>query len=363
MLLKKFFKRFPSHKDDKSILSSYKHNTMLQTIAVIGATGIQGGSVVATLIKEGNYNVRGITRDMSSLKAQYLSSIGVELVVADLNDEASLIKAFEVSNPLLTTSSINHFQGVAAIYAVTDFFEPFSTNGPIKAIEIEYAQGLNIVNAAIKSRTLKHFIWSTLANGSALSGGEFKIPHFEAKNKVDAYIKNNASLLGRTTFLWNTYYASNFTFPMFTPNLLQTSGKYIWIQCTPPSTAISLLGDQNSNVGPFVSAILAQPQKTLGRFVKASTETLTNGEVLQVWERATGKSAVYVQSTLEEFNTLWPMWGLEMGEMLKMWEALGASSWGGEEVLTKEDLGITGLVGLEEAFGKMDWNAILGEKA
>jgi len=65
-------------------------------VAVVGATGIQGGSVIATLLQEGVYKVRGITRNVNSSKAQQLIAQGAEMVEANLDDEASLVKAFSV---------------------------------------------------------------------------------------------------------------------------------------------------------------------------------------------------------------------------------------------------------------------------
>jgi NmrA-like family len=103
---------------------------------------------------------------------------------------------------------------------VTDFFEPFSAHGPEEAIKIESAQGINLANAAIKTPTLEHYIWSTLPNGAKVSGGKALIPHFEAKNRVDKYIKRNESLFAKTTFLWITWYGNNYQYPIFTPNLL-----------------------------------------------------------------------------------------------------------------------------------------------
>lgn len=208
--------------------------------------------------------------------------------------------------------------------------------------------------------TLKHYIWSTLANGKRLSGGKHIIPHFEGKNIIGDYIKQNPALLAKTTFLWNTYYASNLMFPMFTPNFLKSSGKYVWLQPTPASTEIAVLGDPTTNVGPFVSGILRRPDLTLpGKFVLATTEQMTHGAILEAWARATGKQAEYLEISIDAFDRLWPMWGKEMGSMLKMWEDLKENSWGGEAVLTKDDLEITQpLTGLEAWFKSADWGFV-----
>ena len=99
-------------------------------------------------------------------------------------------------------------------------------------MKVEFEQGKNIADAAAKTSTLKHFIWSTLPNARKISNGKYLVPHFEAKNKVDEYIKSNAVLYAKTTFLWLTYFAQNYSSPMFTPNfvvsdtLLDSSSRY-----------------------------------------------------------------------------------------------------------------------------------------
>lgn len=68
---------------------------MAKTIAVVGATGSQGGSIARTMLKEG-WNVRAITRNPSGDAAKAIQSEGATIVQANSDDEESLIKAFEV---------------------------------------------------------------------------------------------------------------------------------------------------------------------------------------------------------------------------------------------------------------------------
>jgi NmrA-like family len=111
-------------------------------------------------------------------------------------------------------------KGASLIFAVTDFFEPFAAKGPEEGMKVEVAQGINLAKAASATTTLKHYIWSTLPNGSKISGGKYVVPHFEGKNRIDDYIKSDPALLAKTTFIWVTWFASNLFFPMFQPNLL-----------------------------------------------------------------------------------------------------------------------------------------------
>lgn len=317
---------------------------MSKIVAVVGATGGQGGSVVRALLKHGEYKVRGITRNVNSDKAKALSSQGVEVVTADLNDEASLTKAFE---------------GATAIFAVTDFFEPFAKNGPDVAFEVEYKQGVNIVNAALGTPTLQHFIWSTLPSSKKISGGKFVVPHMESKARIDDYIKAKPELLAKTTFLWITFYSINFFYPVFQPFFLKSIGTYVFIQPVAPSTLISAAGDISVNVGIFARAILSNPSKTRGgKYVFCNLQTYKSDDYLQLWAKVTGKQrAHYLQVSFEDYQKLFPAWGAEMGIMMLFWEYAGEKSWSGEELITGSDLGVHGeLMTMEKSFMASDWS-------
>lgn len=69
---------------------------MSKLFTVVGATGTQGSSVINAVLKDGSYRVRGLTRNPDSAKAKALVQQGVQVVKADINDEQSLVKAFEV---------------------------------------------------------------------------------------------------------------------------------------------------------------------------------------------------------------------------------------------------------------------------
>ncbi|KAI9696698.1 MAG: hypothetical protein M1836_005060 [Candelina mexicana] len=329
---------------------SLKSTTKL--IVVVGATGGQGGSVVSRFLNDTSYRVRGVTRNVESQEAKVLTSQGVEMVKADLNDYESVIRAFA---------------GAAVIFAVTNFFEPSMKQGWEVAMEIEFDMGFNMAKAASNTPTLEHYIWSTLPNPRKISGGTMTVPHFEAAYQIDNYIKQDVVLFPKTTFLWCAYYASNLQLPLSTPNYLKSLGKYVWMQPTTPSTKIVCIGSHRDNIGVFVHAIIKQPYLTLpGKYVLAHYETLTAEQLLSLWSVVTGKQAEYVEVSREDFERLWPHGGKEMGLMLRFWEEAGGLSWSGEGLVTgdrllaKEHLGLTkrDLVGVKEAFEQMDWSGI-----
>src|ERR1700712_4786488 len=63
-------------------------------VAVVGATGQQGGSVVRHLLTSRLYRVRAITRNPSSPAALALAQQGVDVVRANLDVTAELTAAF-----------------------------------------------------------------------------------------------------------------------------------------------------------------------------------------------------------------------------------------------------------------------------
>lgn len=297
-------------------------------VTVLGATGNQGVGVVNGLLADKNtkYHVRAITRRPDSESAKSLKAKGVEIVQADLNNFDSLKSAFTGSH---------------VIYAVTDFFEPFSQFGPEKAMDVEAAQGINVARAAAAIPTLEHFIWSTLPNSTKISGGKYTVPHFEGKNRIDAHIRADKELLKKTTFLWVTWYHSNYDFPMYTP--YKVAGKYVQFTCYSPDTLITTIGDVRANIGPFVRAVLAQPEKTRnGAIVRASIGDYKSDELLQIWAGTQGKEAISLRTDTETYNKLWPMWAEEMGGMSQFWDEFGEKSWTeeGSKILGAKELGI-----------------------
>ena len=97
-------------------------------IAVVGATGAQGGGLVRAILKDpsGGFAVRAITRDVNSEQAKALAKLGAEVVSADIDDEASLTQAL---------------QGAYGAYFVTFFWAHFSP-------EKEMADARNMATAA-----------------------------------------------------------------------------------------------------------------------------------------------------------------------------------------------------------------------
>lgn len=313
---------------------------MSKIITVVGATGIQGGSVISALLDHGEYKLRGVTRDPNSASAKALSSKGVELVKADLNNVESLKIAFQDSY---------------AIFAVTNYFADVFTQPEDRLVKDEVRQGSNLAAAAAATSSLEHYIWSSLPNSNKVSNGKISIPYYQSKNTVSDNIKANHDLHSKTTFLWVTWYASNLQYPFFKPFPIPSLGEetFIQISARPGSVPVKVAGDVTVNVGLFVKAILDQPDKAREKTVVASTETMTAGEILSTWGKVYGKKVQLLTVDEATYFALWPIFGELMNTSYRYFELVGSDSFSGEEeILDKDDLGVTGLVSLAEAIAK-----------
>ena len=128
-------------------------------IAVIGATGQQGGGVVRALQAGGQFKVRALTRNPDKHR-----ELADEVVEADLDRPETLEAAFK---------------GAYGVFLVTNFWEQGTD---------ELKQATAAVRAA-KDAGVKHFVWSTLPNVEAISGGKFDVPHFTGKAKIDRIVR------------------------------------------------------------------------------------------------------------------------------------------------------------------------------
>ena len=167
-------------------------------IAVVGATGAQGGGLARAILADagGGFAARALTRKLDSDNARALAAAGAEVVAADLDDEASLVRAFE---------------GAHGAYCVTNFWEHFSP-------EREQAQAAALARAA-KAAGVAHVVWSTLEDSRRFVPlddprmptlmGRYKVPHFDAKGEAD-HLFTDAGV--PTTFLLTSFYWENLIF-------------------------------------------------------------------------------------------------------------------------------------------------------
>jgi uncharacterized protein YbjT (DUF2867 family) len=151
--------------------------TNKKLIAVVGATGQQGGAAVRALHAGNQFKVRALTRNPAKHR-----ELADEVIQADLNRPETLTAAFE---------------GAHGVFLVTNFREEGTD---------EAEQATAAVRAA-KDKGVKHFVWSTLPDVEAISGGKFHVPHFTGKAKVDRIVKQAG--FANHTFVIAPFYYQN----------------------------------------------------------------------------------------------------------------------------------------------------------
>ncbi|MGE0190851.1 MAG: NmrA/HSCARG family protein [Planctomycetota bacterium] len=243
-------------------------------LAVIGATGAHGGGLVRAALadRDGPFAVRAITRNPDSDKGRALAAQGAEVVAADLDDRASLERAFA---------------GAHGAFCVTNFWEHFSP-------EKELAQATALADAA-QAAGVKHVIWSTLEDTRKhvpLSDdrmptlmGKYKVPHFDAKGEADAVFAARVP----TTNLATSFYWDNLIHFGMGPQPLG-DGRYAFRL---PMGEAKLPGIAVEDIGACAYGIFRAGDAHIGKTLGVAGEHLTGHEMAAQLGKALKKDVVY----------------------------------------------------------------------
>ncbi|PIA18638.1 NAD(P)-binding protein [Coemansia reversa NRRL 1564] len=254
---------------------------MVKLIAIIGATGLQGGSVLKTFHASGEYKIRAITRNPNSNTVKDLSKkyAGVEWVQADLNDPSSLSKAFS---------------GADFVFGVTNSVDAdLIQNIQFEDFEVEYKQGKNIVDAAIAAK-VDSLILSTMYSIKKLSGGKYSgALHLEAKYNAEQYLRSKASQI-KGIILHIGSYLENFTrIARITDD--QTIEFPFSVK---PTTKLPFV-DTANDTGPVVKHALENSEECLGLTLEVRGSHYEAQQIAKAYTEATGKPARY---SFDEFG-------------------------------------------------------------
>ncbi|MGA9853814.1 MAG: NmrA/HSCARG family protein [Gammaproteobacteria bacterium] len=244
-------------------------------IAVVGATGAQGGGLVRAILLDphANFRARAITRDVNSEKAIELAKLGAEVVAADIDDEASLTAAL---------------RGAHSAYFVTFYWEHFSP-------EKEMAEARNMARAA-KVTDIRHAIWSTLEDTRQwvpLSDDrmptlmdKYKVPHFDAKGESN---KIFTELKVPTTFLYTSFYWDNLIHFGMGPKK-DADGKLVF---TLPMGDKKLPGIAADDIGRCAYGIFNKSLEYIGKSIGIAGEFLTGAQMAEALSTALGGHVRY----------------------------------------------------------------------
>ena len=275
-------------------------------IAVVGATGAQGGSLVRAVLADadGAWRVRALTRDPQSAKARALAEAGAEVVAADLDDAESLARAFA---------------GADAAFGVTNFWEHMSP-------EREGRQARHIAEAARRAG-VRHVVWSTLEDTRERVPldddrmptlmDRYKVPHFDAKGEADAAFRE----LGvPTTFFRTTFYWENLIHFGLGPRRAADGV----LDLALPMGTKRLAGIAADDIGQVAYAIVREGAAWIGRTVSIAGDHLTGAEMATALGGALGEPVRYVDVPVPAFRAAGFPGAEDMGNMFQYYQDFDA---------------------------------------
>lgn len=256
--------------------------TTTKLIAVMGATGAQGGAVVkafhylstASGAAGSGYEVRAITRNPNSEKAKALEHMVKEIVKADADDEESLAQAF---------------QGCYGAFVVTDFWQDCDVNHEIETTRI--------IQRAAKRAGLQHVVLSTLDDTRKLIDNAdnkdtwkvlppenlgMYVPHFDGKGQA---AEEFVSEMPNTTKLLTTFYLENFIYFGMGPSKQQESDASYAINFPMGDAKMSMVS--TADIGKVACACFLDPS-TIGKTVGAQSDAMTCQEIANRFSQAMG---------------------------------------------------------------------------
>ena len=240
-------------------------------IAVIGATGQQGGAVLRALQASGQFKVRALTRNPGKHR-----ELAEEVVEADLDRPETLKAAFE---------------GTYGVFLVTNFWETGSD---------ELKQATAAIRAA-KQAGVKHFIWSTLPDVEAISGGKLHVPHFTGKAKVDRIVKEAG--FAHHTFVIAPFFYQNLVGPAAPQK--QADGSVGWALPIDPAVRGIHMGDI-TQLGGIVAGAFEHPDEAgNGEYLPLVGDFMSFNEIIETLNRQ-GHNFSFKQVPAEVFATFFP---------------------------------------------------------
>jgi len=273
-------------------------------IAVVGATGAQGGGLVRAILADGAgpFAARAITRKPESEKARALSSLGAEVVAGDADDPSSLDSAFA---------------GAYGAYCVTNFWEHLS-------VEREVAQATAMARACRKAG-VRHVIWSTLEDTRKrvplddarlpTLQGKYKVPHFDGKGASDHVFAEEAP----TTYLLAAFYWENFLYFGMGPRKAPDGNLVLAL----PLGGVKLPGIAAEDVGKCAYGVFGRGTSTVGQRIGIAGDVLSGPEMAAAIGRALGRKVSFEDVPFDVYRGLGFAGADDLGNMFEFQAILG----------------------------------------
>jgi uncharacterized protein YbjT (DUF2867 family) len=276
-----------------------------KTIAVIGASGTQGGGLVRAILADpdGRFAARAITRKPQSDKARALAAAGAEVIAGDADDPGSLERAFA---------------GAYGAFLVTNFWEHLSP-------ERELKQAAAMARAT-RTAGVAHAVWSTLEDTRLAFplddprlktlGGKYKVPHFDAKGEADAIFAAEAA---PTSFVMAAFYWENFIY--FGQGPRRRADGHVVLAL--PLGGGKLPGIAAEDIGKCAYGIFRRGPKVAGQRFGIAGEVLSGPEYAEAFSRHLGTPVSFYDMPFDEYRALGFPGADDMGNMFEHHAILG----------------------------------------
>ncbi|XP_035946875.2 nmrA-like family domain-containing protein 1 isoform X1 [Halichoerus grypus] len=241
-------------------------------VVVFGATGAQGGSVARTLLEDGTFRVRVVTRDPGQKAAKELRLQGAEVVRGDQDDEASMELALS---------------GAHAAFIVTNYWENCSQEQEVK-------QGKLLADLA-KRLGLHYVVYSGLENIKKLTAGRLAAGHFDGKGEVEEYFRDIG--VPMTSVRLSCYFENLLSH--FLPQKAPDGKSYL---LSLPMGDVPMDGISVTDLGPVVLSLLKMPEEYVSRNIGLSTCKHTAEEYAALLSKHTGKAVRNAKTTPEDYE-------------------------------------------------------------
>jgi uncharacterized protein YbjT (DUF2867 family) len=223
-----------------------------RSIAVVGATGLQGQAVTRRLLEEG-WTVRALTRNPAGDKARALARLGADVRQADSADVDALGRSFA---------------GAHGVYSVQ--------NHHISGYLGEVAQGRNVVDAAARAG-VGHLVYASAGTGQAGTG----VGSWETKIEVAGHARQVGIPM---TVLRPMAFMELMTERRFYP------AASVW------HVMPKLMGDTRpvgwlavEDLAVIAARAFADPESFVGRDVPLTSDVQSISECRTIWRKVTGR--------------------------------------------------------------------------
>jgi uncharacterized protein YbjT (DUF2867 family) len=234
-----------------------------QIILVTGATGNQGGATARHLLSDG-WQVRALVRDPSSETATSLAQAGIEVVLGDLDDSASIESAL---------------QNVYGVFSVQ------RTEFPGQAgftIGDEIRQGTSLADLA-KAFGVKHFVYTSVGGAER----DPQLPSWKSKWKIEKHIR---ALALPATVLRPVAYMENYLSPL--AGISSGTLSYFF----PPEAVTQMIAVDD--IGAFAALAFREPDEYIGQAFEIAGDSVTQSQIAVAFGRVLNRQISYFQIPL-----------------------------------------------------------------